>query len=246
MYLSILLPSIFALYALYKKKLTLPGLLLAWGLGIFITYYGGYYAFAALATMFILTIASDKVKKNKNDKTRNVYQVISNILTAGLCIMLYAITGDYLFYMMYYAVVACSLGDTLASSIGVLSRKKPFNIFTFERIEKGASGGISMLGTFASLVGGMVIGLIYVIDDYNLITFAFISFFGVVGSFLDSIMGLTIQSQYRCVKCKKVVESRKHCKQKTKLFRGYSFVDNNLVNLLSNVIVLVLSYFIIR
>jgi uncharacterized protein (TIGR00297 family) len=242
MYLSILLPSILALFALWKRKLTLSAIVLAWVIGVVVTYFGGYYVFTALAIAFILTIVSDKLKKSNKDDTRNIYQIISNVLTSALCIVLFAITDNHLFFKMFFAVVACSLGDTLSSSIGIFSRKKPINMFTFERIEKGASGGISALGCVAALLAGAIIGVIYLIYDFDLVAFSFITLFGLVGSLLDSVMGLVLQSQYRCVKCKKVVEVKKHCRHKTKQIRGFAFVDNNIVNLLSNVIVLILSY----
>ena len=40
MYLSILLPSVFALFALWKKKVTKPGIVAAWLMGVIITYFG--------------------------------------------------------------------------------------------------------------------------------------------------------------------------------------------------------------
>lgn len=63
MYLSILLPSVFALFALWKKKVTKPGIIAAWLMGVIITYFGGLYAFGALALTFVLTISSDKIKR---------------------------------------------------------------------------------------------------------------------------------------------------------------------------------------
>ena len=54
MYLSILLPSVFALFALWKKKVTKPGIIAAWLMGVIITYFGGLYAFGALALTFVL------------------------------------------------------------------------------------------------------------------------------------------------------------------------------------------------
>ncbi len=245
MYLNILFPSIMALYALYKKKITFFGVLLAWILGIIIYTWGGYISFIALALVFILTITSDKIKKTKKDKTRDLKQMISNVLTSGLCIVLFALTNNNVFYVMYFSVIASSLSDTLASSIGTLSKKKPFNIFTLKRIETGESGGVSLLGLFASLLGGIIIGIIYLISEINISNFILISLMGLLGSIFDSVLGTIFEAKYECIVCNKTVEMDLHCNKQTKLIRGYKGIDNNMVNLLNNVFIFILSYILL-
>ena len=118
MYLAVLLPSIFALYALYKKKLTNLAVLCAWVMGVVIAYCGGLFPFFALALTFVLTLLSDKLKKGEKDEKRNAYQMISNILTSFVAIVLFYVTKQDVFYVTYYAVIGTSLADTLASSLG--------------------------------------------------------------------------------------------------------------------------------
>ncbi|MDD2238327.1 MAG: DUF92 domain-containing protein [Bacilli bacterium] len=246
MYLSILFPSILALYALYKNKITISGIILAWLLAIIICYLAGYTAFLALTTLFLLTILSDKIKSNSEDKTRNIMQIISNVLTAAICIILYYVSNNNIFYIMYYCVIAGSLSDTLASSIGTLSKSKPINIFTLKKLKIGESGGVSLFGLFISLVGGMIIGAIYLIVEFNLINFIIISLMGFLGSFFDSIVGTLFEAKYKCLKCHKKTDNKIHCLKKTKLIKGYSFIDNNMVNLLSNIFIFILSYLILK
>ena len=76
-------------------------------------------------------------------------------------------------WISYYIVVitsfrhsACCLGDTLASELGILSQSRPFLITTFKRVPPGTNGGMSLLGTFCSILGGCVIGLTYLISLY--------------------------------------------------------------------------------
>lgn len=246
MYLNVLIPSILALYALYTKKITITGVLLAWILAIIIYTFGGYIPFTALALVFILTIASDKLKKTKKDKTRDIKQMISNVLTASLCMLLYYLTNNNnIFFVMYFAVIASSLSDTLASSIGTLSKKKPVNIFTMKRLETGESGGVSILGLVASLLGGIIIGLIYLISEVNIYNFILISLMGLLGSIFDSILGTVFEAKYYCNECKKTIETKFHCNKNTKLIKGYVFIDNNMVNLLNNIFIFVLSYILL-
>lgn len=60
--------------------------------------------------------------------------------------------------------LACCLGDTLASELGILSKSPPLLITTFKRVPPGTNGAMSVLGTTVSILGGGFIGLIFVTD----------------------------------------------------------------------------------
>ncbi len=246
MYLAVLLPSIFALWALYKNKLTLGGIISAWLMGIIITYCGGIYAFLALLVTFILTIVSDKFKKKDIDERRNIYQIFSNVFTSTLCTVLYYFTSKEIFIVMYFAVIGGSLADTLASGMGSLSKGINRNPLTFKEMKKGESGAISMLGLSASLLAGLLIGLIYYLEYNNIYYYLIIIIMSFLSSYFDSIMGAYLQGKYKCNKCRKLVEEKYHCNKQTKLIKGYKFFDNNVVNLLSNVLVFIITYIILK
>ncbi|TFK35853.1 integral membrane family protein [Crucibulum laeve] len=53
---------------------------------------------------------------------------------------------------------ACCLGDTLASELGILSRSQPRLITTFRPVPPGTNGAMSVGGTIASVVGGLIVG----------------------------------------------------------------------------------------
>ena len=241
MYISVLLPSILALIALYKNKLTLPGLIAAWIMGIIITYFGGISAFIALALTFILTIMSDKLKKTKEDKRRNIYQIFSNVLTCSVSLVLYYFFKNEVFIVVYYAVIGGSLADTLASSIGPLAKEKPIHPLTLKKMEIGESGAISILGLVVSLLGGLIIGVVYYFTYFKVLNLVLISLMGLFGSYVDSLLGALFQAKYECNKCHEYTENSIHCGLNAKLIKGIGFINNNAVNFSSNVIIFLIT-----
>jgi uncharacterized membrane protein len=58
---------------------------------------------------------------------------------------------------------------------------------------------------------------------------------GAAGSAIDSLMGATIQQIYYCDTCAKETERKLHrCGTITRPLRGWSWMNNDLVNLLSS------------
>ena len=143
---------------------------------------------------------------------------------------------------MYYAVLSSSLADTLASSIGTLSKNRPVSIFTLKRVPAGTSGAVSFLGINASLAGGIILGLVYYAEKLNSMNYLLIILMGLFGSIADSLLGDSLQGKFVCSKCKKEVEEYVHCGESTKLVKGLYWMNNDAVNLLNNVFVFILCY----
>jgi uncharacterized membrane protein len=58
---------------------------------------------------------------------------------------------------------------------------------------------------------------------------------GLAGSLFDSVLGATVQQIYYCDVCRKETESKIHrCGHETRPLRGWSWLNNDLVNLLSS------------
>ncbi len=210
---------------------------------------------------------------------RNWIQVFANsILAVGLCLYhILAIgedsnlffassTPDFLSHLssqiscMIVAHYACANGDTWASEVGILSQTKPRLVTTLflKEVPPGTNGGMSLLGTAASGLGGGFIGLIYLLfsaitmlsDPYassnikqQLLMIPFGVVCGLVGSLIDSVLGGTVQASYYCQRKRKIV---KHFVKDPSVSNlgGFDLLSNEAVNFLSIALTMGFSWFV--
>jgi uncharacterized membrane protein len=128
--------------------------------------------------------------------------------------------------------------------LGTLSKAAPRLITSGRVVEVGTSGGVSLLGTGVSFVGGLLIGLTagFLGAAAGLIAWQAMpatalvgALGGAAGSLLDSLLGATVQQIYYCDTCGKETERQRHrCGTTTRPLRGWSWMNNDLVNLLSS------------
>jgi uncharacterized membrane protein len=114
----------------------------------------------------------------------------------------------------------------------------------------GASGAITRLGIWASVAGALLIGTVATAllqsvslldgDGWSLraISFPLLAVAGgLVGSLFDSLLGATVQGIYYCERCAKESESPvHHCGQATRALRGWSWLNNDLVNFFASLV----------
>jgi len=143
---------------------------------------------------------------------------------------------------------ACCLGDTLASELGILSRSKPRLITTLKQVPPGTNGGVSLAGTLASILGGAIIGLLsgitlvlenakcrqakYLIFE----TIAWGMFAGLFGSFVDSLLGATVQQTRYSTSKKLILQDDSKDVDAVNVISGIKLLTNNQVNLVSSMI----------
>ena len=133
----------------------------------------------------------------------------------------------------FAAALAAVNADTWATELGVLNPHPPRILTNLKMVvEKGTSGGVSFIGTLASLTGSALIAFLasLLTGDWSL--FLPVTFSGLAGSLFDSFLGATVQAMYFCPRDKK--ETEKHplhtCGTETTLIRGWSWLDNDRVN----------------
>jgi uncharacterized protein (TIGR00297 family) len=133
----------------------------------------------------------------------------------------------------FAASLAAVNADTWATELGVLNPTAPRMITDLrKRVEKGTSGGVSLFGTLATLLGAAAIALPAAIFADNWTLLPLVTIAGLAGSLFDSLIGATMQAMYYCPTDNK--ETEKHplhtCGTETVLIRGWKWLNNDWVN----------------
>ena len=245
--MQLLLGSLLAItiaFLAYKAhSLNKSGALAAAFTGTIIFGIGGWEWAILLLTFFItssaLSRAFKKRKQGLDEKfskghERDAGQVFGNGGIATLFAALHLFFPNELWpWLGFAAALAAVNADTWATELGVLNPHPPRMITNLNKIvEKGTSGGISLIGTLASLTGSALIAFLasLLTDSWSLLPL--ITFSGLAGSHCDSLLGGTVQAMYYCPADKK--ETEKHplhtCGSQTVHIRGWKWLDNDWVN----------------
>ena len=246
--ISLCLTLLLSSLAYYKKAITNSGLLLSAICCFIISLFGGFPCFVILLVTFLgaslaeVISKNNKIKININEKCgqRDIIQIVVNVLPATIAIIIFHFTNNNIFLMGYVAMMGETLADTLGSDIGIISKKKPINILTFKRSQPGLSGNVTFLGLCCELGGSLMIGLIYyLLINNNIIDMLIITSSSLMGGLFDSVLGALGQVKYKCQKCKMITEKKMHCGYKTEYYKGIRWIDNDIVNLFSNLFSLI-------
>lgn len=223
-----------------KKVLTRWGLVLAMMLDAVISLVLGNFGFVLLAAFLFGSVLVDKIKKRrkacdtitKKGDCRDAVQVIANGLIPMAMAVLYSGTMNPAFIIGYVAALAEAFADTAASGMGVYANSV-YDIFRMKKTIPGLSGGMSVVGTLASLFGAFLIsGIAWAFGALNVWLFLIVSGCAFLGAIFDSFLGSLLQVKYKCKVCAEITEREVHCRKRTEKISGFYFFDNDVVNLL--------------
>lgn len=244
--LGFLLAIIIAFIAYKARSLNESGAVAASLTGTIIFGVGGLEWAILLLTFFITSSmfsrAFKKRKQGLDEKfskghERDAGQVFGN---GGIATFFAALHFFYpesnIPWIGFAAALASVNADTWATELGVLNPHPPRMIANLSKVvEIGTSGGISLVGTLASLAGSALIGILAAClhpMPASVSTFTIVTLAGFAGSLFDSLLGGTVQAMYFCPTDKK--ETEKHplhtCGTKTYHIRGWKWLDNDWVN----------------
>jgi|SRR5688572_28634938 len=245
--IGFLLAIIVAYLAYRAHSLHKSGAFAATVVGAVIFGMGGWQWAILLLAFFITSSTWSRAfkqrKQNLNEKfskgnERDAGQVFGNGGLATFFAALHAFYPESIIpWVGFAASLAAVNADTWATELGVLNPTPPRMITNLnKRVEKGTSGGISLWGTAAALLGSSLISLLAVLlsptGTLNPYYFLLITVAGLAGSLFDSLLGATIQAMYYCPTDKK--ETEKHplhtCGTQTVHIRGWRWLNNDWVN----------------
>lgn len=248
--------AVIIVFLAYKaRSLNQSGAIAAAFIGTIVFGVGGWERAVLLLTFFVtssaLSRAFTKRKQGLDEKfskghERDAGQVLGNGgIAAFFALLHFFFPESAVPWLGFAASLAAVNADTWATEIGVLNPRPPRMITNLKKVvEKGTSGGVSLIGTLAAFAGSALIATLAVIlphENSSLnpphwlrITnyWSLIAFSGLAGSLFDSLLGATMQAMYYCPTDQK--ETEKHplhtCGTQTIHIRGWKWLDNDRVN----------------
>ena len=184
-------------------SLDLKGLLLSLLIGMLVLVLGGgngVFLLSILVFFLVLSAMATEIGKKRKRQMR-VYEKVrgwKNVAANGLVPLLivfvlfldthlgYNNTG--VLVLAYVSSVSAITSDKFASEIGILGGL-PRDIFTFKRLERGLSGGITLLGLGAAFVAAFVVSSGLIIQRYPVNIVLLSGSSGFLGNIVDSIFG---------------------------------------------------------
>lgn len=233
--------------AYWRGSLSRSGVLGAVVVGTFTFGFGGWLWGGLLGIFFVSSSLLSHFKESdkrqaaeKFDKghQRDIGQALANGGVGAVVALLSVLLPWPGWFPLFIGIMATVNADTWATELGTLSKSPPRLVTTGRVVEVGTSGGVSPLGTLVSLLGGLVIGLpagLFSADLPILAASLMGGLGGLAGSLCDSLLGATVQQIYYCDHCQKDTERKIHkCGHQTRSLRGWSWLNNDLVNLISS------------
>ncbi|NWG08758.1 MAG: DUF92 domain-containing protein [Nitrososphaerales archaeon] len=236
--------------SLKVRALNLGGVAACIFVGYLILLGGGWYWFLVMLVFFVISTEFTKFRYSYKERfgtaqekggARGWPNVLANGGVAAIFSLMEFRFGGGIYAVAFLGAMASATADTLATEIGLLSKKEPRLITDLrKKVPAGSSGGVTSIGTLAALLASLLISVtamaLGIVDASPIEVLAIVTLGGIVGSIADSILGATVQRIGICESCGRITENLRHCSSPTRRLRGLGAIDNNVVNLLSTFI----------
>lgn len=262
--LGVFLSGAIAGLAYRRRSLSASGVWGAMLVGTLTFSMGDWVWGMTLISFFVLSSALSHYRRREKEQAaekfakgsrRDFGQALAN---GGLGALIAAATRLYptpALLAAFVGALATVNADTWSTELGVLSRRPPRLITTGKPVETGTSGGVTLLGTGAALLGGLAIGgaalgfsalnsafgqatfpLTGNLPLANLLWLLPVATLGgLTGALFDSLLGATLQGIYYSEKRHKETEKAIDPDgTPNRRLRGWAWLDNDWVNFLSS------------
>lgn len=260
--------GVIALAARWRRAVSISGALAGFAVGFIVLVTGGFPIWGTLMVFFISSsllgrvgaerkraLAAMHEKGGERDAVQvfanggipMIASVLSALGRAGAFTRFVGDSGSGVFALAAVAGFAAANADTWASELGSLSTRAPRSILTGRPVEPGVSGGVTVVGTGASVAGALVVAAWY--SGFSGVCAATVSHSstdgavwsslavliavtvcGTLGSVLDSVIGASLQAVYR-TDDGEVTEQAYRDGRPNSLVRGVRGITNDVVNL---------------
>lgn len=235
-----------------SRAIDYRGSLLAMGVVFAFRFCGGRVGLAYLLgtyfTIFAIGLARRRVlPSHRAGPGRGALQILINGGLGTLSVILFGLTGErWLFALTLTAIGGCFI-DSVSSDVGRMAKRQPYDPLRRTRVERGLSGGMTVLGTVSAAVFSLLIaafaGFAARMSVGAALLIGGLSFSQTLA---DTAMGSLLQVKYRCPVCGADTEKREHCGEATVYRSGVRWIGNNAVNLLSSLLVTLLAAILLR
>ena len=246
MLLYFLLSGITGFIGYKVNSLTKSGAIAATIVGTLIAYGFEWRGLLLLGVFFLSSTVWSKYKARKKEaiedivekgSARDQYQVMANGGAAAFAGIMMAFFPSNWWLGFFLAALAASNSDTWASELGVLSKRPPYHIKTRQFVPAGTSGAVSLFGLTASFLGALLIGSIGALVFGGSITLLIcVTLGGFIGCQFYTLIGASLQEEFRCRVCGIKTERHEHCHTATIRTKGFSGLNNDVVNFISSII----------
>jgi uncharacterized protein (TIGR00297 family) len=254
--IGFVLSLLIAAAAYRMRALSASGALGAMLIGTTTFGLGGWAWGLLLIAFFVSSSALSRLRKARKAalddafaKTgrRDLWQTLANGgWGAALAVAALGAPDRWPFFAAFVGAMAAVNADTWATELGVLGPRPPRLITSGRQVAAGTSGAISLHGTLAAAGGALFIGLaaLALSPLEGSLPLALLAWLpaaallgGLAGALADSLLGATVQGIYWCERDQKETEKRLHgCGERTRLLRGWAWVDNEWVNFACSVV----------
>lgn len=247
MVIVVLTVTVIAIGAYLARALTAGGALCAFVMGVTVFWTTRAEGFLLFMLFFLSCNVVGKISKRlrkgkteiaeKKGHRRDVMQVVANGLMTTIAALLWFFTSKTVALIMFGAAVAEATSDTFAGEVGRLSKSGPVSIRNFRPVPVGMSGGVTFLGMVGAFLSSAMIAFCWYIWFQGVSVYAavLVCLMGFAGAVMDSYLGASVQAHYVDPDTGMLTENDEKDGRRLELAQGIRWVDNDMVNLMSNV-----------